>query len=153
METIIHLEDTAIANFSALQQKVNLLLSLDKITREDTMGMTDLERQYLSETVTARLRQLSGAERDEFLDKIDMIIPGNTKHEIWEYNQVLISKAVSKLMGAEGFMPTRQNIADETGLSRQTIYNHIKNYKQHPEFIIEMEQYKFAAVGAGGKRL
>lgn len=42
-------------------------------------------------------------------------------------------------------MPTKNVIARETGLSRQTVAKHFAAYKRHPGFTAEMEQFKFMA--------
>ena len=40
-------------------------------------------------------------------------------------------------------MPTQNAIAEQSGLSRQTIAKHIAEYSTHPEFIAGTERFKF----------
>ena len=136
---------TAIANSTASATKVNRLLALKKITADDIENLNNMERQYLAETCTRLVQQLKGVERDDFLDKIDLVIPASTKSDIWEYNHSVINNAVSNFMREHGVMPAKSIIAEKTGLSRQTIAKHFKAYKRHPEFTAEMEQFKFMA--------
>jgi predicted transcriptional regulator len=91
------------------------------------------------------LNRLKGEERDNFLAKIDPILPPATKSDIWDYNNHRISNAISSYMSEYGVMPSQSDIAEETGLSRQTVSKHFKEYKAKPEFIAQMEQFKFMA--------
>jgi hypothetical protein len=146
METAITTRKTAeAANLIAARQKVNNLLSLRKITQGDISDLSPLELDCLAKTATNKLRQLTGEERDDFLDKIELIVPETTKSNIWEANQLAITNAISSFMTEHGIMPTIGAIADEAGLSRQTVAKHLKEYKTRPEFIAEVEQLRFMA--------
>jgi len=138
-------EKTALTNFTASRIKVNRLLAREKITAKDIEGFNKQERDYLAATASKMLQRLKGEERDKFIDKIELIVPANTKNQLWEHNHFLISRAISKLMREHGTMPPKSAIAEETGLSRQTIARHFKEYKAHPEYIAEMDQFKFMA--------
>jgi predicted transcriptional regulator len=54
----------------------------------------------------------------------------------------VITHAISKFMHDHSFMPTKNAIAELTGLSRQTIAKHLASYTKHPEFAAELEQFK-----------
>jgi len=138
-------ETTALTNYEAAKQKINGLLALKKITIKDIEGLSRMERELLAETATQILPKLTGAERDNFLDKIDLIILPATKSNAWEYNHFVITEAIAGFMRLHGIMPTRNAIADETGLSRQTVAKHFAAYKAQPEFAAQMEQFKFMA--------
>jgi len=138
-------EKTALTKLTTSKRKVNRLFTLKKITPKDIDNFNNRERDYLAATSTEILQQLKGEERDNFINKIELIVPACTKNELWEHNQYLISSATSKLMRQYGFMPPKSAIAEETGLSRQTIAKHFKEYKTHPEYLAEMEQFKFMA--------
>lgn len=136
-------EEPALTKFTAARRKVNRLFSLKKITLKDIEGLTKIERDYLGEAATKTLQQLKGGERDNFLNKIELIIPASTKNQVWEYNHHVISSAVTRLIRENGCMPPKSVIAEETGLSRQTVAKHFAAYKTQPEYIAEMEQFKF----------
>ncbi len=125
--------------------KINHLLTLEKITAKDIEGLNPAELEQLGKTTTQTLAKLTGVERDNFLDKIDLIVPASTKSDIWEYNHSLINRAVSDYMSKHGVMPAKNVIVRKTGLSRQTVFKHLKEYKHHPEHTAEMEQFKFMA--------
>jgi hypothetical protein len=138
-------QTTALANFTASTTKVKRLLAQKKLTVKDIKGLNKIEREYLEETFTGLAQQLKGEERDDFFDKIDLIIPASTKSDIWEYNHSVINNAVAGFMGKHGIMPTIRVIAEKTGLSRKTVARHFSSYKRRPEITAEMEQFKFMA--------
>ena len=143
MEDVIDNEAIAIANFTASRQKVERLLAMDKVTQVDIDGLTQMERECIAENCTAALQRLKGVERDKFLDKIDLVTHAITKRDIWEQNHAVISHAVASYMRQYAIMPTKSAIAQETGLSRQTVAKHFNEYERHPDFTAEMEQFKF----------
>jgi hypothetical protein len=145
MDTATKTNNAALTKLAAAAQKVNRLLSLKKMSPQDIEDLDQLEREYLEETATLKLQQLTGAERDRFIEKIEAIVPVSTKNQLWEHNQMVISSAISKFMGKHGFMPTKAIIARETGLSRQTVVKHVKEYNTHPEYLAAVQQFKLMA--------
>ncbi|MDB5087531.1 MAG: hypothetical protein JWR09_1525 [Mucilaginibacter sp.] len=137
--------DAALTNYLTTKKKVDNLFALQKITLTDIEDFNKMERDYLAATATEMLNQLKGEERDNFISKIEQIIPANTKNQFWEHNHFLIGRAINKLMREYGFMPSKSAIAEETGLSRQTVTKHLKDYKTNPEYLAEIEQFKFMA--------
>jgi hypothetical protein len=125
------------------RRKIDKLMTQEMITQNDIEDFSQAEIQYLEEKATKTLAKLKGTARDSFLDKIQPIVPASTKNDTWEYNHMHISNAISNYMHLHGAMPCKNDIAEETGLSRQTVAKHMIEYKQHPEFIGEMEQFKF----------
>ena len=145
METENQQRVAAISAFQATKQKADQLLTQNKITVKDLEGLSQPERDYIAETCTQTLQTLNGYERDQFLDKIALILSPNTNAGIWEQNHALISIAISDYIQTYGSMPSKTVIADETGLSRQTVSKHFATYKSQPEFISQMEQFQFMA--------
>lgn len=137
--------DAALANYIGTKKKINDLLALPKITLKDIEGFSQIERECLAETATAILSNLKGEARDNFLDKIDLITPAGANGSIWQYNNYRINSVITKLMNAHGFMPSKNAIAEETGLSRQTVAKHLKEYKAQPEFMQQAQQFTFMA--------
>jgi hypothetical protein len=127
----------------SVDQKITSLLSQPKITQQDIDVLTAAERKQFEATATKTLAKLKDAGRDSFLDKIDAILPVTTKNNFWEHNHQRIGDAVSAYMQRYGTMPTKNAIAEQTGLSRQTVAKHFKEYNAHPEFAAQTEQFKF----------
>lgn len=129
--------------FTESEIKINALLELEQITEKDKDILTDAEKIQFGEVVTKKLNGLKGQERDELLKKVELITTESTKNQLWENNHIQITSAISKLMQDFGCMPTKSHLATETGLSRQTITKHIKEYQAHPQYLLEMEQFRF----------
>lgn len=136
---------TALTHATASKRKVNRLFTREKITAEEIKDLNKSERDHLAQTATKMLEQLKGPERDNFLNKVEEIMPPYTKSDIWEHNHQAINHAISDHMRKYGMMPAKNTIAQETGLSRQTVARHLQEYKSNPEFMAQMEQFKFMA--------
>jgi hypothetical protein len=76
---------------------------------------------------------------------MEQVISIDTRNQIWEYNHQQITNAMAEYMGANGTMPTRTQLANITGLSRQTIHKHLKDYSTHPQYKAQLEQFRFMA--------
>lgn len=137
--------ETAIIRPAGIKEKVDALFALQKITLKDIENFDSRERNYLSEVATNMLQHLKGEERDNFINKMELIVPASTKKDMWEYNHHKVTRAITKLMNGNGYMPSVNDIAQETGLSRQTVAKHLKEYRTNPEYIAEVEQFKFMA--------
>ncbi|QKJ30236.1 hypothetical protein HQ865_10825 [Mucilaginibacter mali] len=135
-------QPTALTDLAVADNKIRRLLAQKKITVKDVENLTKLEHQYLGELATHTLNRLTGKERDDYLDKIDLIMNADTKNSLWEHNHTVITAAIANLMRQYGTMPTKSNIAEATGLTRQTIARHIKQYQAHPGFAEEMDRFK-----------
>jgi type I site-specific restriction endonuclease len=112
MDTATKTKQTPSTKIAAARQKVNRLLMLKKMTVQDIEDLNQIERDYLEETATQKLQQLTGAERDSFIEKIEAIVPVSTKNQLWEHNQMVISNAISQFIAKHGFMPTKSFIAE-----------------------------------------
>jgi len=145
MQTATKTKRPASTKMAATRQKVKRLLMLKKVTVQDMEDLDDMERDYLGETTTRQLEQLTGDARDSFIEKIEAVITATTKTEIWEHNQTLISNAISRFIANHGIMPAKSLIAQQTGLSRQTVAKHVKEYQTHPEHLAAVQQFKFMA--------
>lgn len=128
--------------FTESKTKVNQIQQLERITEKDMAELTAKEKNDFQEIITSKLNTSKDEELDALIYKIDEILPLSTKNQLWEHNHVKISIALSKLMQDYGLMPTKNQIAKETGLSRQTIFNHIKEYSSNPLYLKEVEQFK-----------
>jgi hypothetical protein len=143
METALSIKPVTITK--PVKQKVTQLLKQDKITLNDIEDLNHRERVYFSNTCTKILNSLSGSRREMFLAKIDQVMAPESKSDAWEINQLTISEAITNFINQYGTMPTKSAIAAQTGLCRQTVATHFKEYKKRPEFCEQAEQFKFMA--------
>lgn len=129
--------------FTESEMKINDLLSLEQITPKDLEQLNERERTHLNEILTEKFNKLKGTEWDKFYKKIEPITSDTTKNQIWENNHVQITWAISTLMQEYGRMPTKTEIATKTELSRQTVHKHLKEYTNHPQYLGQLEQFRF----------
>jgi len=119
------------------------LLKLEQITPDKVAAYTEAERKKFSSLLTEKANNLKGAELDKFLKRIEPILSQDSKNELWEANHSKITGAISNLLREKGRMPSKVEIGNVTGLSRQTIDKHLKEYSTHPEYLKHLEQFRF----------
>ena len=136
-------EKKSLQKFTESETKINDILELNQITHEDLKRLTESEESELMAIITQRFNSLKGTERDSLYKKIELVIHDTTKNQIWEYNHVQITCAISTLMQEYGRMPSKTDLADKTGLSRQTIHKHLKEYASNPNYLEQVEQFRF----------
>ena len=125
------------------ETKINKVLSLEQITPKDLEQLSEKENARLIEIFTETFNKLTGTERDEFYNKIEPVTSETTKNQLWEHNHAQITWAISTLMQELGRIPTKTEIATKTELSRQTIHKHLKEYANHPMYLMELESFRF----------
>jgi hypothetical protein len=123
--------------------KIQKLFSLEKITPEDLDTLNKEEHIRFFDLLSDRFNSFKGKERDRLYDKVEAITSENTKNQLWEYNHNQITWAISTLIQDYGRMPSKTEIAVKTELSRQTVHKHFKEYKEHPLYLGQIEQFRF----------
>jgi predicted DNA-binding protein YlxM (UPF0122 family) len=133
----------SLQKFTESEMKVNKILELEIITRDDIKPLNPAELKYLSEVITEKFNRIKGEDRDSFYEKIEPITNYAFKNQLWEVNHNNITYAISSLMQEYGRMPSKAEIATKTELSRQTVHNHLKEYNNHPLYLQQIEQFRF----------
>ncbi len=129
--------------FTDIEKKINKLLELEQISYSDYTDFNKDEMKYFQEYIAGKLNTLKGEERDVFLKKFEKVTTDSTRNELWQHNHVKITVAISTLMQEYGRMPAIAELLDNTGLSRQTIHKHLKEYSTHPLYLEQIEQFRF----------
>ncbi len=136
--------EKGLQKFTETQTKVNSLLAKSKIrSGEVDELLNEDEKDILAKILTDKINQARDTTRDKLLEQVDEILPIDTKNQLWENNHYLITASISKLIEEHGKMPTKNLIANDTGLSRQTIHKHLKSYNEHPLYDEQTKQFKF----------
>ncbi|MBP6023934.1 hypothetical protein [Ferruginibacter sp.] len=126
------------------EKKIAILLSKKKVTQAEIDKVLNYdEKQVLGQVLTNKINESKGNERDFLLDQIAEIIPADTKNQLWENNHYIIMHSMTKFIDEYGKMPTKNNIAKDTGLSRQTVYKHLNCFAEHPLYVEQLQQFKF----------
>ena len=128
------------------ETKISYLMGKEKISKIEVDELLNRdEKRILSNLLTEQINSAKGDERDILLKQLDEIIPKDVKNQFWENNHYLITVAISKHIEESGKMPTKNQIASDSGLSRQTVYKHLSGYAEHPLYAEQLNQFKFMA--------
>jgi len=134
----------SLQKFTKTSDKIKHLYSLDQISFEDIYSLlTKDEIDIFNREMTEKSRNLKGKEYDDFWRKLNKIIPQETKNSLWEYNHSQITAYLSEFIHDNGRMPHNSELANSTGLSRQTIHKHLKEYQDSPLFNEQQAQLIF----------
>lgn len=125
------------------ESKINKVLLLEQITPSDLEPLSETEQDRLMGILTEKFNKLKGIERDKFYKKLEPITCETTKNQLWESNHNQITWAISTFIQEYGRMPTKTEIATKTELSRQTIHKHLNEYTNHPQYLGQIEQFRF----------
>lgn len=126
--------------------KINSLFAKKKILKGDPgQLLNEKEINIFSELLSQKLNECKGIERDNLLEQVEEILPVDTKNQLWENNHLQITISISKQIEETGKMPTKNQIASDSGLSRQTVYKHLKGYAEHPLYAEQLQQFQFMA--------
>jgi hypothetical protein len=128
---------------TVIDSKINKLLTQEQITMDDIKELNDYETAYLSTIVTGKINNLKGVEKEQFINKVEPILPTSTKNQLWESNHNQITWAIATLMQEFNRMPSKSEIATKTELSRQTIHKHMAEYASNPLYLQQVEQFRF----------
>jgi hypothetical protein len=64
------------------------------------------------------------------------------KNHTWERNHLRILGCISDLMQKNNCMPSSTSIAIEAGLSEETVYKHLREFKEHDLYKHEADKYR-----------
>lgn len=128
----------------SLQNVTESLLQKDKILPSDVAPLTPEERYAMGMEINERLKKMVGQEREDFLDKVEQIVPANSelKNQRWELNHAEIIRVISNHVKEFNAPPTKNIIAEKTGLSRQTVHRHMNEYAESKDFADHQKSYK-----------
>lgn len=124
-------------------QKVNELLELQQITQAMVDELSPEVRKALFRKITNQINSLQGEALDAFYQKVNGLISPENKKDIWENNHAKIQDAIEHHILTYGAMPSQGQLVDKTGLSRQTVAKHLKEYEKNSNYHAQQEQLKF----------
>ncbi|UOU98991.1 hypothetical protein MUU74_03325 [Chryseobacterium daecheongense] len=114
------------------ENKIDKVLALKKIAIEDVHDLTEEDRNRFLKILVEKLNTLKGDELEGFCTQIEDIMHPRMKNELWENNHINIMWGITTLIKENGRLPSKTEIANKTGISRQTIYKHLRDYKSNP---------------------
>jgi hypothetical protein len=125
------------------RRRIMEILEKPEVMKADLKSLDNDGMAMLQEVVNERLKAIKGEELDKYIAKILDIITPESRNSMWEDNHRRIINEISKYIDNTGRMPTMFELMDKTGLSRQTLGKHLKEYRSHPQYIEHMEQFRF----------
>jgi hypothetical protein len=135
---ILHMNTT-----DASKNKIEALFKQPFITAEDYNNLSPEEKGLFKEEQARLFKELKGKELSALLDKVHETLPANLNEELWELNHDKICSVINKALLTKNRMPSKTEIAKETGLSLVTIRKHLKEHATNILNIERKEQYKF----------
>jgi hypothetical protein len=128
-------------------QKLSIsdILKKEKITLIDLESLTDEEQRELYRRFNTMYHEAKGTEKDNLLIKADEIIKPQTKNGLWEANHNNIIAFIHNGIVVNNMMPTIVDLMEKTGLSRQTISKHLKEFKEHELYKEHKAQFQILA--------
>ena len=80
-------------------------------------------------------------------------LPGKGKNATWQRNHSQIAEAMRRLTRQNDCVPTKAEIAEEAGLSTNTVYKHLEEFDREGLLGDAMEQIRLMAAQIVGKVL
>jgi len=119
------------------------LLKGATITKEQLNQLNRSQVEELNQQLTERFNTAATAlEKEKLWQLIEPIATEQTKNDYWEANHQSISAALSNYINTNHTLPTKTALSGLTGLSRQTIHKHFKEYKQAGGFKFQQEAFE-----------
>ena len=133
--------------------KIKNLLESRQVNLDDLKGLDEGELVQFRAQVNKLARELDGEGLDELLCKLELVTCQKTKNEYWERNHSLIVHEISKYLKTCGRMPVIRELESLTGISRQTLTKHLKEYKKSVLYQDHLIQFQFMSHKVLAKKL
>ena len=130
-------------NARLTKPKLNRLILREYISPEDVSGFSEAQRKKIKMGLIKKLETCEPKEKAALVEKIVVVSNDpEMKRDIWEINHSKVVNAISACLTEYGCLPTQTNLAKRTGLCRQSIAEHLKQYRNHPSYTDHLEQLR-----------
>lgn len=105
------------------------------------------ERKSIEDSLNKRLKSLKGDDLDRYWDEVEKSnineeVKDDLRKQRWENNHQEIIRSISKLIRENEQIPTKLQIAIESGFSRQTVHKHLTEFSKSPLYEEEFQKLK-----------
>lgn len=139
-------------NLTKTSPAIKQLLKGQTITAEQLAALSKQEQALLANILSEQFNNAtSPEERERLWALIEPNADTKTKSDYFEYNHRRITTELNNYLNENNTLPSKQKLSELTGLSRQTVYNHLKSYKQSPHFRFQQEALELLATNLVSK--
>ncbi len=124
------------------QENLHQLPDAALLSPKDIKHLSADERELMLQEYLRRVQNITGTARDAYQQQIDDLLSGEVRNALWEENRALITNAISSHLQLHGTVPGKTKLSLLTGLSRQTIHRHLKEYNTSPYMADEADKLK-----------
>jgi len=123
--------------------KMNRLILQEHLSPADVSGFNEAQRKKIKMALVKKLQTTAAKDQVAVLEKIALVSndPG-LKSDVWEINHSKVKAAITAYLTEHGCLPNQLALVQKTGLCRQTISMHLKEYHNQPSYSEHLEQLK-----------
>lgn len=121
-------------------------LSQKKLTMKGFWKLTKPQQDLLNEEINRRINTLTGERKDMFVAKLNGLLDKEDKNQLWQHNHTRIQTTLSNLLMEYNRMPTVDKLAQQSGVSRQTVYKHLKHFNTQKQYKEEWDRIRYASI-------
>jgi len=132
-----------VQRLTTTDRKIYKLLQKESISEQDVRkALKPSEEKRLGEIIGQKIKNLSGNEREKFIEKVQAIQSEDFRNQTWERNHYMIVAFINNYIAENGMLPTKNNIHVGTQISRQTINKHLKEYSSSQQYKDRQNSFK-----------
>jgi hypothetical protein len=106
-------------------------------------GLSKPDRDKIGDAIVERLKKCQPEEQVSLLAKFAAVCENPMiKHDIWEINHSRMIAVIAGHLAEHGTMPNQSVLAEKTGISRQSIVKHLKEYRKESGYAEKIEKLK-----------
>lgn len=136
-------KEKGLQKFTNSEEKYSYLFGLDYIVSKDLGILTQEELDEFRDRARDLVHSITDPmERHIKSIKFENCFDESVRNRIWENNHVVVVQKMAQLLTEYNRMPTCLEISLETGLSRTTVYKHLKELHYHELQIHQLNNFK-----------
>ncbi|MCB9231272.1 MAG: hypothetical protein H6581_06405 [Bacteroidia bacterium] len=130
-----------------LPEAVTAVIRKGKMEHHEFWAMLESKDIVELLRVTDTIRDGSDPELKKQIESVWAYFQKGQRRHDWEVNHKRIKAAILSCIGEKNCMPSVAQIGKETGISRVTITNHLREFSQNEFFGDEVNKYRLAFFG------
>jgi len=132
----------SLQKFTKPSKKIKTIIESGVLTQEVFDSLSKEERIEFQHFADNEMKGKEGIEHLRFANKWEVAFDKPTKNALWSNNHLLICAKIDILMKEYNRMPNCIELAEETGLSRQTVHKHLTEFNSSLFYSEHIEQFR-----------